>query len=291
MFLRSVIKAFSIAPTEVTTLQTKILLAVFFLGMAAVVFYNFFKFFEEIYSLKNNKPFFVFGHIFKRKLNPVQLKVLESEFLFYKKLSKKHKRYFEHRVASFIRNKSFLGRQDLNITEQMKVLVAATAVMLTFGFRKYLIDGIDQVLIYPDEYYSKINEEYHKGEFNPRLNTLVLSWKHFIEGYDISNDNLNLGIHEITHAIHLNSLKETDISAFNFKNNFLDITDYLSENAHIRKKLIDNNYIREYAFANQFEFVAVIIETFIETPKEFKSQFPEIYKLVKRMLNFNFAGY
>lgn len=291
MFLFAVINAFNLAPKEVMTLQTKVFLVLFFVGMAAVVCYQFFKFFEQIYSVKKYKPFFVFNHLYKRRLNPIQLKILETEFLFYGKLSKKHKRYFEHRVATFIKNKEFTGRKDVEITDKMRVLISATAVMLTFGFRKYTIEIIDKVLIYPDKYYSKINEEYHKGEFNPRLNTLVLSWKHFLSGYDITNDNINLGIHEIAHAIHLNSLRENDISAFHFRNCFLDLTTYLSENENVRQKLIETHYIREYAFTNQFEFLAVIIETFIETPKKFKKQFPSIYLQVKQMLNFNFADY
>jgi hypothetical protein len=46
-----------------------------------------------------------------------------------------------------------------------------------------------------------------------------------------------------------------------------------------------------YAFTNQFEFLAVVIESFIETPQEFKLQFPELYFKIRQMLNFNFAGY
>jgi len=46
-----------------------------------------------------------------------------------------------------------------------------------------------------------------------------------------------------------------------------------------------------FKVTNQYEFIAVIIENFIETPQEFKSQFPEVYSKVKQMLNFDFAGY
>ena len=48
---------------------------------------------------------------------------------------------------------------------------------------------------------------------------------------------------------------------------------------------------RAYAFENQFEFISVLIENFIETPLEFRTKFPKIYSKVKQMLNFNFAGY
>lgn len=268
-----------------------ILLVLFCVGLLTVVVYHFLKFFEQVYGLRNSKPFFVFAHPFKRKLQPRDLRILETKFEFYKRLNKKHKRFFEHRVATFMADKEFVGRQNLEVTNEMRILISATAVMLTFGFRKYLIDIIDVILVYPGTYYSNINLEYHKGEFNPKLNALVLSWEDFLEGYDITNDNVNLGIHEITHAIHLNSLQEEDISAFLFKNIFRDLAEFLSLNESIRTKLMDSDYFRTYGFTNQFEFLAVSIETFIETPQEFKRDFPHIYKQIKQMLNFNFANY
>lgn len=50
-------------------------------------------------------------------------------------------------------------------------------------------------------------------------------------------------------------------------------------------------FLHQYAYANQFEFLAVAIENFIETPNEFKAQFPEIYNKIKQMLNFRITGY
>ena len=65
----------------------------------------------------------------------------------------------------------------------------------------------------------------------------------------------------------------------------------LSSNENFKEKLIASEYIRSYAFTNDFELLAVILETFIETPQEFKRQFPKVYSKVKQMLNFNFSGY
>lgn len=246
---------------------------------------------EMAYVMRHKKPFFVFTPFFLKKLNPSQKLILLHQFPFYAQLNSRHKTYFEHRVASFIVDKHFIGREGLQISEEMKVLISATAVMLTFGFRDFYIGLISKIFIYPDEFYSNTNQQYHRGEFNPKLETLVLSWKHFKLGLDNSTDNVNLGIHEFAHAIHLNSVKERDISSTIFSDSFKELTDLLAKEEDMRKSLIESRYFREYAYTNQYEFVAVIIETFIESPVEFRSQFPEIYKKTKQMLNFNFAGY
>ncbi|WP_238155750.1 MULTISPECIES: zinc-dependent peptidase [Flavobacteriaceae] len=276
---------------EQLTTGGKIVIGIFFAILLGMLFYFALKMAELSYVMKRKKPFYVHSPFFLKQLNEPQKLILQNQFKFYNKLNSKYKKYFEHRVASFIADKEFVGRSGLQITEEMKVLISATAVMLTFGFRDFYIALVNNIFIYPEEFYSTINDDYHKGEFNPKLQTLVLSWKDFKKGFAIDNDNLNLGIHEFAHAIHLNSIKERDVSSTIFSDSFKELTTLLSNEETLRKDLIASKYFRDYAYTNQFEFIAVIIETFIETPDEFKSLFPEIYDKTKQMLNFNFAGY
>ena len=264
---------------------------IFFGGMAIVVLSRFYIFFEEQYALKKRKPFFRNAIIFRNKLTEKQHRILTREFSFYNRLEKKEQHIFRHRLATFIKTKKFIGRENLVPDDEMKVLISATAVMLTFGFRNYLIDIVETIIIYPKAYYSQINEVYHKGETNPQLKTIVFSWEDFKQGYHIGDDNLNLGIHEFGHAIHLNAFKNNDISSLIFKQGFEDLTNFLQSHEHVRKNLIASKYFRAYAYTNHFEFFAVLLENFIETPLEFRSQFPELYKYLKQMLNFKFAGY
>jgi Mlc titration factor MtfA (ptsG expression regulator) len=276
---------------EQLTTGGKIIIGIFFLFLLGMLFNFALKMVELSYVMHRKKPFYIHIPFFLRKLDASKKSILRNQFRFYNKLTPKHRRIFEHRVASFIKDKYFIGRSGLEITEEMKVLISATAVMLTFGFRDFYIGLLDRIFIYPDEFYSRANEEYHKGEFNPKLKTLVLSWKDFKKGFENQHDKINLGIHEFAHAIHLNSMKEKDISSTIFSDSFKELTDLLKNKEQLRKALIASKYFREYAYTNQFEFLAVVIETFIESPDEFKSQFPEVYDKTKQMLNFDFAGY
>ena len=262
----------------------------FVLIIVALVLYFSYHMVEILYVIKYNKPLYDNFTFHLKHLSPDRLKILKDQYWFYNKLDDKHKGYFEHRVATFMIDKNFIGRSDLIVTDEMKVLISATACMLTFGFRDFNIGSIDHIFIYPDKFYSTINNEYHKGEFNPKLGALVLSWKDFKEGINDNTDHNNLGIHEFTHAIHLNCLKKRDVSSIIFRSSFNDIKKLITQKDH-HDKLIDSHFLRKYAFTNQFEFLAVTIESFIETPKEFKAKFPKIYGKIKQMLNFNFAEY
>ena len=248
-----------------------------------------FKVFENWYASTYNRPLYRHYLIF-RKLSKSQLEILENDFIFYKKLSEKHKKQFEHRVVTFISEKKFVGRDGLAVTERMQVLIAAVGCMLSFGRKNYEYSLIEFILIYPKEFYSAINDDFHKGEFNPRERALVLSWKDFEDGYKITDDNLNLGIHEFMHAMQLEAMQSKDVDASRFSKQFQNILLQLT-NLELKEKLDETRFFRAYAFTNQYEFMAVLAEYFIESPKDFKTHFPKLYSHTQKLLNFRFAGY
>ena len=240
---------------------------------------------EPIFMLLYKKPIYVHYYPFPRKLTSVQQSVLRREFAFYSRLSDKRKIYFEHRVSTFLSRYQLVGNGISIDNEEVKMIVAGTYVMLTFGMRQYLTTVFDKIIIYPSVYYSTVNDQYHKGEFNPKLKAVVFSWDDFLSGHQITNNNINLGLHEFTHALHIGSRKRLYSSDVIFIDEFNAILEYL-ENANFRQKMLDDDYFRDYAFENQFEFLAVLLEHFFETPEEFNRFYPELFTHVKRMINF-----
>ncbi|MDX1277641.1 zinc-dependent peptidase [Oceanihabitans sediminis] len=261
--------------------------------VAFVVFRGIFNFFEMArVEYFTKQQFYTHFYLIRKTVTKEERLILKKEFDFYNRLTTSEKKNFEHRLYYYLNSWQFIGN-DMDVTKKMKVLIAATAAKITFGFRNYKIESIDKVILYPREYYSTINKQKHKGEFNPAYKALVFSWEDFLKGYKISDDNLNLGVHEFIHALHFTFLKSRrySTSAAIFLDSFYELTHMLDNNEALKEKLISSGYFREYAFENHFEFISVIAENFVETPSEFRSKFPKIYKKVKEMLNFYFAGY
>ncbi len=248
-----------------------------------------FRVFENWYADRYDRPFFRHYWVY-RKLKPAQLSVIENEFEFYSKLTKKERLQFQHRLSRFLAEKKFIARGEIVLTDRMKVLIGAVGCMVSFGRKNYEYDLIDYILIYPEEFFSNINDSYHKGEFNPRERALVLSWKHFEKGYKISNDKLNLGIHEFMHAMQLESKQSRDIDSNRFSKQFQNILKQLTDD-EVRARLDETKFFRNYAFTNQYEFMAVLAEYFFEAPEELENQFPVIYEATQKLLNFRYAGY
>ena len=270
----------------VNTLPKLLFFSIVLLILAVALF----RLIDVFYMKITKRPLYLHWYLRLKQLTQKERLFLEEQFLFYRKLKPQNKKYFEHRLIHFMHDKEFIGRDGVFIDIEKKLLISATAVMLTFGMRDYCIRILKRIIVYPDVFYSTTNQEYHKGEFNPRLGALVLSWKDFEKGYLIEDDNLNLGIHEFTHAIHLDSLKKTTQWALTFSSGIQELL-YLLEDKNIRERMVSSTYFRTYAYTNQFEFLAVVLENFIESPEHFKGAFPELYYKLRDMFNFRFAGY
>jgi len=216
-------------------------------------------------------------------MNGAQRAIVRRHITFYNNLSPANKLYFEHRVLKFIENYNFVGREGIVITLKMKILIASTAVMLTFGMRRYLFSPFTNIIIYPKNYFSQVTKKRHKGETNPKFGTIVFSWDDFLEGIKIEDNNLNLGLHELSHAMYFSFLKNRSFTAVVFLDNFNVLLERLKDRK-LQRKIVKSGYLRQYGFKNKFEFLSILVEHFFETPEEFKEKLPEIYRMVKRMM-------
>jgi len=144
---------------------------------------------EPTYMMIFKRPLYIHFYLFPKKLTANQKQILEKEFSFFRRLTQKKKVFFEHRVATFIKQYQFIGKKEILVTDEMKITIAATYVSLTFGMRHYLIGLFNKIIIYPSAYFSTTNQAYHKGEFNPIMKAVAFSWDDFILGHQTTNDN------------------------------------------------------------------------------------------------------
>jgi hypothetical protein len=217
-----------------------------------------------------------YRQLWSYKKLPTSQKQILKEYPFYKNLNAKDQRHFEHRVKSFIADKNFKHRHNHEITDEHKVLVAAVACRLTFGRRSYLFPMLNTILIFDEAFESPANNQKHKGEYNPRAKVLALSWADFKEGIDIANDNLHLGLHEFTHVMHFESERYTDVDAERYGKFHKKILRELMK-PETREKVDNTRFFRDYAFTNQYEFMAVLTEYYFESNAVFKQEFPVMY--------------
>lgn len=202
---------------------------------------------------------------------------LEKNFKYYRELIIDDKEEFSRRITKFLKAVKFEGRKGLVVTREMQLLTAATAIKLTFGFEEYyLIEGLHKIIIYPEEYYSRLTQTYNKGETSS-AGFIVFSWKSFLQGLQNEHDNINLGFHEFAHALLSDSLF---YNAESFSYLFETI-----KKEQIIKIIKQSHLLRDYAYTNKMEFMACVIETFFESPEQVFQASPELYTLFSDLLN------
>ncbi|MBL7859502.1 MAG: zinc-dependent peptidase [Cyclobacteriaceae bacterium] len=210
--------------------------------------------------------------------------ILLRYFPYYQKLSPGHKLTFERKVCEFIYRKRFIPRNTIHVTTEAKVLIAASAVQITFGLPHVYLQHFSKILVYPDAYYSSITERFHKGEVNPRFGIIVLSWQSFVEGYIHPTDAVNLGLHEMAHALRIENIIRND------EYNFFDdaLLEQFDSWAYKVCSTIDTwreGFLRPYACTNVHEFFSVSVENFFERPALLKTELPEVYSILVKLLN------
>jgi MtfA peptidase len=208
--------------------------------------------------------------------------ILNKYFTYYQKLSDSNKAKFELKVTNFIHGKRFIPRNVDEVTIEAKVLIAASAVQLTFGLPHVYLRHFNKILIYPNNYYSSITRRFHKGEVNPMFGIIVLSWQAFIDGYINQTDSLNVGLHEMAHALRLENMirEDNELLDENYLEQFDAWADKICEEAGPNGPV----FFRPYACVNKDEFFSVAVENFFERPKDFKEQLPELYTVMTKLL-------
>jgi MtfA peptidase len=217
-------------------------------------------------------------------------KLLLSNFVVYKLLSETGRELFEKRVCRFIAMKNFRsGKSIPHITDEMRIMVAASAIQLTYGYPDVYFNHFKTIILFAEEYYSSITGYYHEGEVNAG-GAIVLSWKNFMSGYNNPTDGRNLALHEMAHALRLTNIVDNE------EYDFIDRkTMQLFEKEAIfeikKTENGENTFFRSYSAANLQEFFSVAVECFFEQPVEFREYNPTLYQLLSRILKIDLLNF
>ena len=222
-------------------------------------------------------------HLLTTRLKPHYKVILKQRFNYYRHLNEEDKLIFEKRVQKFINMKEFVPRGGIKtITPEMKALIAASAIQLTFGYPSIYFMHFRKIILYKTDYYSNITQKYHQGEVNTR-GFIILSWVNFVKGYDESDSGRNLGLHELAHALKIeNAIRNEEYNFIdeNSLKSFYRLAKYEMEK--IRSE--SSPFFRSYAGTNVHEFFAIVIENFFERPNQFQHYNQELYLLTTQLL-------
>lgn len=210
------------------------------------------------------------------------VKILNRRFPYYAKLGYNDKLKFFKRLTKFIEQKTFVIH-DTGGFKEMPILISAAAIQLSFGLDKYLLPYFSQIHIYPQEFVG-YHPTFRLLEGNVSNGCINLSWKHFLNGYQLPDNGQNVGLHEFAHAFYYQYFVAKENTEHGFVQSF-SLFDASANKAFEAEKLSGNDLYSDYALTHFQEFWAESIEIFFERPAELKRKYEEMYRSLCLVLN------
>jgi Mlc titration factor MtfA (ptsG expression regulator) len=214
-------------------------------------------------------------------------KLLDEKFPYFRLLNDREQHVFVSRLRYIRNHKNFRSRDTaLVITEEMEILFSAALTQLTFGLSNFDLESFTELQLTATTFYSRLIEHQVKG-LTFESGRVILSWADFEEGYRIVNDKMNLGLHELAHALWITFFED---EGSRIEEHFREWNIVALRELKRMEEGSDSKFFRDYAATNIEEFWACCVECFFEAPVEFKTNIPDLYAGVCRVLNQDMAA-
>lgn len=260
-------------------------------------------------------PLNLFDRLFRRRrpiepLSQVQREILLAEVPFYGALAQETRARLDERIPVFLAATRFEGCNGLELTEAMRLLIAAEACRLRLGHDEPGYPDLRGVLLYPDDFLVPMGEpdesgvvtegvEWRSGE-SWQTGSVVLSWREI--RYDVADARArrrgqnrpglfparNLVLHEFAHQLDFSYGLSTGIDPDTGEAHSRTPWTLALSEAYTslwkgpvsrRRPALD-----DYGAESPAELFAVAVESFFETPDELRRQYPALHEQLEALL-------
>lgn len=228
--------------------------------------------------------------------------ILNQKVRIYWKLNSRRKELMQERMKIFMNEKIFEGCGGLDLTDEMRVVISAYACLLILEEPSDYYPDLQSILVYPDDYVAPVYEENPGGvvtEGNERrqgeswdTGSVVLSWSDIVDTAQSDRNNRNLIIHEFAHQL---DLQYGLSAAINIEGKVLSEGDeWTEELARTYRELLKNvrfnrtdGVLDLYGATNPAECFAVVMEAFVESPRELEISYSKLYRMLADFFGFD----
>lgn len=213
---------------------------------------------------------------------------------FFARLPMADRHELMRKMQVFLAEKHFEGCRGFEITEAVKVIIAANACLLLLHRDTDFYDSLVTILVYPSkfivehlsvdergfewsDYGENVGESWDQGN-------VIVAWDVAKHGATDPRDGLNVLLHEFAHQIDAEDFRTEGAPVMETKEQRkewarvmqAEYERLLDDIEHEREHLID-----EYGATNPAEFFAVCTETFFEKPHQLHKHHPELFAQFK----------
>ena len=219
--------------------------------------------------------------------------ILRKNVALYQHLPEDLRKPLHGYINVFLNEKKFEGCGGLQLTEAMKVTIAAQACLLLLKGNPTFYPKLKTILVYPGAYVARqtsfiggvpvqsdsarLGESWNSGE-------LVLAWDHVKEESLDIRDGHNVVLHEFSHQLDQEDGRSDGAPILEQGSSYVAWARILSiEYGELVEKVKKHHkdVIDSYGATNPAEFFAVITEAFFKKPAKLNKKHPELYEELK----------
>jgi hypothetical protein len=221
------------------------------------------------------------------------VQIIEKNVPLYRHLPDSLRKELGGLINVFLGEKHFEGCGGLEITDEIKVTIAAQACILLLNRKTRFFPKLRTILVYPHTYVAKTvsssggvvveGQDARLGE-SWQSGPVVLAWDSVTGGTSNAADAQNVVIHEFAHQLDQEDGSADGAPILERCSRYRAWAQVLSseyEALQRNKSRHRRSIMSKYGATNPAEFFAVATETFFENSRQMQKMHPELYEELK----------
>jgi MtfA peptidase len=230
-----------------------------------------------------------------RPFPPLWQSTLEHSLPQYLRLSPSERKQLQGHIQVFVAEKQFIGCNGLQITEEIKLNIAAVACLLLLNERGKYFPKLRSILVYPTAYWvdstvsvgNGVIEEKREARLGESWSRdqVVLAWEQVQQDLNAWEDGRNVVLHEFAHQLDQEDGKAEGVPILQNNSDYDRWAQVMTEEYQQLCKNVERGVktvMDSYGTINPAEFFAVATETFFEKPSLMQQKHPDLYEQLHR---------
>lgn len=209
-----------------------------------------------------------------------QRQILEDRVAYYRRLQGAARSRFEDDVRIFLAEQVIAGAGDHEVSDTTRVLIAASAAMLTNGMPEWEWPRMRDIVVYPRAF----DDDYHMGGDAQVAGQVHLQGPIIFSARDLAygfrrEDGYNVGLHELAHVV---DMQDGHADGVPVEADFTASAPWVTIVADRLRALRQGrpSPLRDYGAINEAELFAVAVEAFFEKPDELHRRDRDLFDLL-----------
>jgi Mlc titration factor MtfA (ptsG expression regulator) len=241
----------------------------------------------------------VFGLFTNRKRDKLKAEskphwhtILEHSFPLFNRLTEDDRNELLGHINVFLSEKHFEGCGGLDLTDEIRVTIAAQACLLLLHRDTDYYPNLTSILVYPTGYTANESRyiggglweegpEDRLGHTAHNLRALVIAWDAARHGANNPTDGENVVLHEFAHQLDFENRAADGTPDLETRAEYESWSRVMTAEFERLRQSVPHDYdavLDIYGAQNPTEFFAVATEAFFERPRALKARHAELYE-------------